>query len=69
MEGILTDAVTEWFGNMSAQDRKQSDRVVRTAPVMIGWELQPLVEISTFLRTPHTRLVTTVSISVLLTKD
>lgn len=45
VESILTYAITVWFGNMSAEDRRQLDRVVRTASKIIGCNLPPLAVI------------------------
>lgn len=45
VESILTYAITVWFGNMSAEDRRQLDKVVRTASRIVGCDLPPLSDI------------------------
>ena len=45
VEGTLTYTITVWLSNMSAEDRKQLDKVVRTASRIIGCDLPPLAEI------------------------
>lgn len=44
-ESSLTYAITVWFGNVSADDRRQLDKVVRIAQRIIWCDFPPLAEV------------------------
>ena len=45
IESILSGAITAWFGNCTAADRKALQRIVRTAEKITGVSLPPLSDI------------------------
>ncbi|KAF7643987.1 hypothetical protein LDENG_00229950, partial [Lucifuga dentata] len=45
VESILTFSVTVWFSNITTQEAKRSERIVRTASTIIGIKLPALKEI------------------------
>ncbi len=47
VESILTSCITAWFGNSTAGNRRALQRVVRTAPHIVGGKLPSLQDIYT----------------------